>query len=664
MILRQKVSVEGSDPSGSAGVRRAPLMWSQEKYWYSYHLPLPDLDSAKCEMILPIPGAGVEVEVVLAAVRKLVSRHEALRTLYPLDRDGIPYQMVLDRSEDLLFLRWEGDDPEDVEAIFHELFSLPMDPAVDLPLCAGVAVKGGLATVLVLIFNHISVDGASIPVLRADLEKHLGLPGGEEAAATGVRPMGIQPLELARHQRSGVHDSMHRRALRHCGDVLDSAPAAQFPRFRPFVVRDGEENVSERYRRVTLHSPQLFSALREMCRKRDFTLSSRISAVFAVAVAALSGNPGAVMRMNFSNRFEEVLDSVGCFFQEALVPVGVDPDATIAELVLQSRKSIFEGVRHAQYSYLEFRDRKAQVELRRGAPIRLGVILNCGDRFEESLQAGDVPAGPLPGSTMKRLDCRWRDDETDLCLRAYPMNGDVVLDLVAHKSVIEEEQIDRLLNGMEQFLIAWANDAELANATVSDVVARFGLPTFRRSEKWAYVDHSWVDTAKLERVIGSVEGVESARVTVEERPLRGGTLLARLAGRSHVQAEVRARVLAALRVEKDLMCPHEFVWLDAPAAVQSAALAAGAMVTDVRGLDTSARNEALVRALRGALGDSVIDLESSYVGQGGRAVLAPAAVKRLAQQGYEGPTPDDLLGPWPLRVVAGLCLPVRTPVVG
>ncbi|ACU37570.1 condensation domain-containing protein [Actinosynnema mirum] len=670
------VDRQGSDdmeglPAVLGKGRGAPLLWSQEMYWYLCHLPLPDIDSAKIELIFRMPGPGFSETRVLKAVRELMTRHEALRTIYPVDWSGRPFQVVLEDFEDPRSVRRDGNSPEDVEAIFHELFALRMDQAVDLPLRLGFALEGGSVGTLVLMINHLSADGASFPTIQSDLEAALrSFPQGDPAPE-GEQRVGAQPAALAARQRSGEHDAAHRRALEHCERFLLSVPVAQFPRFRSSVGPDE----GDRYRRVSLHSPRLFAALRDTSGPLDPAASSRLSVAFVIALSALSGNSDTGFKMNFSNRFREVMGSVGCFFQEALVAVRPLPGATVQELLQESRKQMFEGARHAQYSYFGLRDAKMRVELRRGAPIRVGALFNCADGFDEALREADAPGGApddLPDSSFKRLECLWRDDYTDLCLRTFSLNGDVVLDLIGHRSVIDEEQVDRMLVGMERFLIAWAGDPGLASATVSEVVERFALPVARYGEDWAHVDRSWVNTAKLARIACSVEGVEAARVGVVERPGRGRVLVAYLVGDPGGQAEVSARVRSSLHGQVDVMCPHEFVWcaeLPEPEGSASVALSASRPAAlDVRDgsgrRDVEHRDRALATALATALGRSRVDLDSSYAEQGGSAVLAPEVIKRLAGLGFAGLGPDDLLGPWPLRAVAGLCVAQDDPVAG
>ncbi|WP_367125825.1 condensation domain-containing protein [Streptomyces phytohabitans] len=644
----------------SAEESRAPLLWSQEPYWYQYHLPFPVVDSAKIPLTVRLPGRGVPEGSIPGAVRRLMLRHEALRTVCPTDRSGVPYQSILAEFDTPAPFRRDGDEPEDVEAVFRALFDPPMDQAADLPLRVGYTVVGQRARTLVLLLNHMAADGMSLPVLRADLEGYLGLPpsGGATASTAGRGTESPQPAEVAREQDSGAWDARSGRALRYCEDVLSAAPAAQFPGFRSTAGKGPHAEAGSHYLRFSLHSSRLLSALRKMHGDAGPSVSVRVSALFAVAVAVLSGNPRTVFKTNFSNRFRGLERSVGCFFQEALVCVNPAPDTAIGELVAETENRTLAGARHARYPYLRFRDLKARVEARRGHAIRLGTLVNFSSRFEKVLEGPGTPARP---TRVEERECLWRDEYTDLSLRSYPSDGEAVLDLIAHRTVIEQRRIGSLLAGMEEFLVAWADQPDLARVTVSEAAERFGLPTARYGEGWARVGPSWVNTAELTRLIRTVEGVEAASVGVVDRAAGERVLVARLVGRPSLQTEVRNRVLSALREDVDLVCPHEFVWQDElpdpgppPPAAEPRAVA-----VDRRGSDRGAADRALTKALSVALGDTPVDLDLPYARQGGTAVLAPAVVRRLALLGYAGPTPDDLLGPWPLRVAAALCVPHR-----
>ncbi|MEU1799507.1 condensation domain-containing protein [Streptomyces sp. NPDC019937] len=626
------------------------------------------MDSAKIRLILRMPDPGVPEELVIAAVRNLMYRHEALRTIYPTDQSGAPFQLVLDQFETPTPFCRDGNEIEDIDAVFHALFAPPMDQAVELPLRVGLTFKDRRVATVILVLNHIAVDGTSVDRIAAELTGYLSVSHEKISSSTDDQKVNMQPLAVARRQSTGRAPA-HERAMRYCENVLSSSPAAQFPRFRFAATVDPRQDVESCYHRVVLQSPALFSALRKLSKNSGFSVTNYLSAVFTVAISALSGNSRATLRMNFSNRFQEVRQSVGCFFQEALLSVHILSQVTMSEVMAETKQRILVATRHAQYSYLSFRDRKARIEADRGLSIRLGTVLNCGGRFERNLRgpvSTERTAGERPSSTMKRLECLWRDEYTDLCLRSSALNGEVHLDLIAHRSVIEQDQIEKMLTAMEQFLVAWADEPDLATATVADVVDRFGLPASSYDERWAHVDHSWVNTAKLANIVSSVDGIEAALVSVVERPSEGRTLVARLVGDPSRQDQVRAHVLASLRENADLMCPHEFVWCDelpesgslTGVGTTASGNAAGAADVPV-GPEKQAGGagyEALAAALEIARGDASVDMDCSYIQQGGSAVMAPAVMKQLNQLGFEGPTPDDLMGPWPLRAVAELCV--------
>ncbi|WP_190194328.1 condensation domain-containing protein [Streptomyces minutiscleroticus] len=637
-------------------------------YWYQYHLPLPVTDSAKIQLVVRMPDAGLPEGLVTGAIEKLMLRHEALRTVYPTDSSGKPFQLVLDEFETPVPLRRDGNDLEDITAVFHSLFFPPMDQATELPLRVGYTLKDRRVATVILVLNHISVDAASLGQIRSDLISCLDADSRDSPFSLKDQGGNTQPLAVAR-QQSTAWASLHERSMQHCERALSISPAAQFPHFQSIASRDPRKDFVSHYHRVALRSSNLFSALQELTtRNAGFNATNHLFTAFAVAVSALSGIPNATLRMNFSNRFREVRRSVGCFFQETLVPADLSPQLSIRQVMVDTRQSIRVATRHAQYSYLAFRDRKAKIEAHRGLSIRLGTVFNCSDRLERSLRgpaSQSGAAGERPKSTMERLDCLWRDEYTDLCLRVSASGGKVHLDLIAHRSVMEQAQIEKMLSAMELFLIAWANDPDLAGSAVTDVVERFGLPTSAYGEKWAFVDNSWVDTAKLAQTLRSVEGVEAAVITVAGQPSRGRILVAHVAGNPRSEYEARAHVLAALRENVDLVCPHEFVWSERlpesgpVTAVEPAPYGDAPETADAsrsaEDHDGGAGCTALATALEAVAGDGFGTMDRSYIQQGGTAVMAPAVINQVHRLGFEGPTPDDLLGPWPLRTVAELC---------
>ncbi|MFJ9621736.1 condensation domain-containing protein [Streptomyces sp. NPDC101181] len=635
-------------------------------YWYQYHLPLPVVDSARIPLIIRMPDPGVPEDLVVSAVRNVMHRYEALRTIYPTDEHGRPFQLVLDEFQSPVPFRRDGNATEDIDAVFHALFAPPMDQATELPLRLGLNFTNRRVATLVLVINHIAVDGASRTLIKDDITQYLSASHEVSCSSADGQGIPVQPLVVARRQ-SNAEPSAHDRSMRYYETILKSSPAAEFPRFRPAALLESRRGGDSYYNRVVLQSSALFAALRKLHKTYGSSAANCVSVAFAVAVLALSGNSATTLRMNFSNRFAEVRQSVGCFFQEALVPIRLPLRATMSEVMAEVKKRILIANRYAQYSYLDFRDLKAKIETERGLPIRLGTVLNCSDKLERHLRepvSQDRTSAERP-TTMKRFECLWRDEYTDLCLRSTARGGEVYLDLIAHRSVLEEDQIEKTLSAMEHLLIAWANELDMATATVAEVIERFGLPVSAYGEEWVHVDHSWVDTAKLARFLSSVEGVEAARAKVVERPSGDQALVAQLVGEPSRQDQVRAHVLASMRENVDLMCPSEFVWYDELPGPGSSSAAGTTMSGASEGTAcfpagpesraASAGYEALATAVELALGGIRVDMDRSYIQQGGSAVLTPAVTKHLNRLGFEGLSPDDLMGPWPLWAAVDLC---------
>jgi amino acid adenylation domain-containing protein len=151
-----------------------PLSFAQERLWFLdrfeqgtsvYNLPL----------VFRIQGEGLRVEALAAALRQVVRRHEALRTVFREGADGQPEQLVLPLETTLEVVDLSGIDDPDRRLL--ELAELPFDLAAG-PLLRGVLLRvSGGDHRLLLSMHHVASDGWSIGVLARELSAlYLGQP--------------------------------------------------------------------------------------------------------------------------------------------------------------------------------------------------------------------------------------------------------------------------------------------------------------------------------------------------------------------------------------------------------------------------------------------------------------------------------------------------------
>ena len=164
---RAEVDVTPAAPAGPPAERPStvPLAPVQRRLW-SITRATPDSVQYTIPLALRLHGE-LSVDALRGALTDVVSRHTALRTVYPI-RDGRPVGVVLDEPADVIgALRVHRH--ADPSGVADELAARPFDLTLDAPLRVAVAAAGTGEHVLVLAVHHIAADGASLPVLVGDL---------------------------------------------------------------------------------------------------------------------------------------------------------------------------------------------------------------------------------------------------------------------------------------------------------------------------------------------------------------------------------------------------------------------------------------------------------------------------------------------------------------
>ncbi|MEU7187877.1 non-ribosomal peptide synthase/polyketide synthase [Streptomyces sp. NPDC045369] len=143
-----------------------PLSFAQRRMWFLHRLEGPR-PTHHVPLTLGLSGR-LDRQALEAALRDVVTRHEALRTVFPEDGRG-PRQSVLPPEAVRLRLTVTGTTPDAAHRLVDEAARQGFDLAAEPPVRACLFVLGPEEHILSLTLHHIAADGWSLAPLWRDL---------------------------------------------------------------------------------------------------------------------------------------------------------------------------------------------------------------------------------------------------------------------------------------------------------------------------------------------------------------------------------------------------------------------------------------------------------------------------------------------------------------
>ncbi|MEU8878302.1 amino acid adenylation domain-containing protein, partial [Streptomyces javensis] len=300
---------------------RIPLSYAQWRLWFMQEIQGPR--SATYTIVSAQLITGPLDRAALAdALRDVVVRHEALRTLYPKDDQGQPWQHVLDAdtARTRLPISESDADPEDLDALLAAEAGRGFeDLATELPLRASIYTTADHEHVLLLVLHHIAADGWSMGPLFNDLAR--AYTDRTQGRAPQWEPLPVQYADYAIWQRrvlgeEDTPDSLMSRQLAYWKRALAGLPAElDLPtdRTRPAMA-------SHRGGTVDLDIPAaLHQRLADMAHDHDVSVFMVVQAGLAVLLTRLGAGHDIPIGTPYAGRGEEAVNDLVGFFVNTLV---------------------------------------------------------------------------------------------------------------------------------------------------------------------------------------------------------------------------------------------------------------------------------------------------------------------------------------------------------
>ncbi|MEU4770246.1 amino acid adenylation domain-containing protein, partial [Actinosynnema sp. NPDC023794] len=317
---------------------RVPLSPAQRRLWFLNRFE-PDDATYNVPLALRLSGP-LDVTALRHALGDLVSRHEALRTVFP-ETDGEPEQVVVDVRPVL-----PVDRVDDLAGELRRRAARGFDLTAEPPFRAHLF-RSGDDHVLLLVLHHIAGDGPSAGPLARDLST--AYAARLEGDAPDWPPLPVQHIDHTLWQRDVLGDE----------DDPDSPIAAQLAYWRRQLADlPGEVALPvDRPRTGTSGRrgdgvPVVLGAdtarrLTRLAREHGASPFMVLQAAIAVLLSRLGAGDDIPLGTSLSGRTEPVLDEVvGLFVNTVVLRVDTSGDPSAAELVERVRETTLAAFDH------------------------------------------------------------------------------------------------------------------------------------------------------------------------------------------------------------------------------------------------------------------------------------------------------------------------------
>ncbi|MFB8204887.1 amino acid adenylation domain-containing protein [Kitasatospora purpeofusca] len=326
-----------------------PVSYAQQRLWLIDQIEGPTA-LYNLPFAVRLRGA-LDLDALRAATADVVARHEALRTVFPVDGEGVPVQHILPSAEAGTVFTTVECAPADYAALRDRAAAHTFDLSAETPVRVTVfsltPTEGDTPTdgetpehVLLVVLHHIAGDGWSLgPLLRDLAAAYTARLAGAEP---DWEPLPVQYADYALWQRELLGEesdpfSLMSRQLDHWRGVLAGLPEElELPvdRPRPPVPTGAADAVP-----FTL-GPELHTALAELARRHRSTLFAVLQAGLAALFTRLGAGTDIPLGTGVAGRSDEALnDLVGFFVNTLVLRTDTSGDPSFAELLGRVRET-------------------------------------------------------------------------------------------------------------------------------------------------------------------------------------------------------------------------------------------------------------------------------------------------------------------------------------
>ena len=319
---------------------RVPLSFGQQRWWFRWQSGEP---SATCSKSVAVRLEGkLDTAALAAALRDVIGRHEALRTVFPASGPASgsePLQQILEPGALQLELPVTPVAEADLASAVERATRHEFDLASEIPLWACLLASGPAVHILVLTIHHIAWDRWSEVPLARDISVAYAARHRADGPKWAPLPLQYRDYVLWQHELLGPEDdpdSIWSRQLAWWREALADARAElSLPADRPRPAVP-----SHRAHTADLVVPaHVHAALMSVARSHGATLFMVVQAAVAMLLSRLGAGDDIPLGTRIAGRPDAALDDlVGSFVNTLVLRTDVSGDPTFEQLLGRVRE--------------------------------------------------------------------------------------------------------------------------------------------------------------------------------------------------------------------------------------------------------------------------------------------------------------------------------------
>lgn len=413
------------------------LSWGQREIWQAMTRQGNWLPLGGCKPLEP----GTTVADIADELAYLHGRFPSMRTRLRFDDRARPHQVLSaeGRTHLEVFDAADGDAAADelAAAISAHYERAPFDMRAEWPVRMAVVRQGGAATRMVVIMHHLALDGGGAETMIRDV-----------AARATEPPTGLQQLELAAWQYSPAGQRQNDRAMRHFGELLRAMPVPTFP--------TSADPRRPPWWTAEFDSGALPSALALLAERTGADAARVTTAVYAIALARVTGVNPVLLRPVIGNRFRRQLADVVCHASQAAI-VLLDAGGTVEDVIERTGPASMNALKHSFYDPEQFDDLVRRIGEERGAKLDVASFLNYRRVASDAAETISARTREEFDALCAASQFRWAGERNDPVERLFinidDVPGGVRLTLEADTRALAPAQIERVARGIEEVAV-------------------------------------------------------------------------------------------------------------------------------------------------------------------------------------------------------------------